>query len=120
MKKYICTALALLMAASLFVGCGCTNRNVSDHPGGKITEPTTIVPTTNPMPTMTTPPNETTRATEETRHETTAPTHGATEHTVVPDHTGATGATGSITDSTGSTTHSDNSRSASRWPDRRS
>ena len=52
MKKYICTAMALLMAASLFVGCGCTNRNVSDHPGGRITDPTTA---TNPMPTMTEP-----------------------------------------------------------------
>lgn len=114
MKKYICTAMALLMAASLFVGCGCT-RNVNQRPDGMITE-STIAPTTNPMPTMTTPPEESTRATTEptTHRETTEPTHRETsEPTMIPEHTGA------ATEGTDGT-HSDNSRSARSWPDRHS
>lgn len=75
MKKYICTAMALLMAASLFVGCGCTNRNVSDHPGGRITDPTAV---TSPIPTMTTP--------TETVRPSTTPTHGSTTPTTGADH----------------------------------
>lgn len=115
MKKYICTALALLMVASIFVGCGCTNRNVSDHPNGAITDPTSIAPTTNPIPTMTTPPDETTRPATEPHRETTVPTHptgttGATEHP---------SATGSVTDSTDGT-NSDNARTRGTWPDRHS
>lgn len=73
MKKYLCMALALLAAASLFTGCGCTNRNVSDNPNGMITKPTTV-PTTNPTPTMTTPPEETTRPTTAPTTEATVPT----------------------------------------------
>lgn len=114
MKKYICTALALLMAASIFVGCGCTNRNVSTNPNGMITDSTTIAPTTNPIPTMTTPHDETTRPAEPHR-ETTAPT-GTTGHTAPTDHTSATG---SVTDSTDGT-HSENARTRSNWPDRHS
>lgn len=112
MKKYICTALALLMAASLFVGCGCTNRNVSDQTDGMITDPTTMAPTTNPMPTMTTPADETTRP----NRETTLPSSAATDPTGETDHTAATG---SVTDSTDST-HSDDTRTRNRWPDRHS
>ncbi len=114
MKKYICTALALLMAASLFVGCGCTNRNVSTNPNGKVTEPTTVAPT-NPIPTMTTPYEETTHPTE-THRETTSPTHETTGHTGPTEHNGTTGP---ITDSTEGT-HSDNSRARGVWPDRHS
>ena len=71
MKKYLYTAMALLLAASLFTGCGCTNRNVSENPNGLITDPTTM--TTSPIPTMTTPPEVTTMPTRET----TAPTQAA-------------------------------------------
>lgn len=116
MKKYICTALALLVAASMFVGCGCTNRNVSDQPNGIITDPTTGIPGTNPMPTMTTPTEESTRATTEPHRETTTPTQVTTE----PGSSDHTGATGSVTDSTGESTHPGNSRSSDRWPDRHS
>ena len=91
MKKYLYTAMALVLAASLFTGCGCTNRNVSDHPNGLITDPTTM--TTNPMPTMTTPPENTTIP----HRETTAPTHAATEpmttDATIETGTGDTGAT---------------------------
>lgn len=114
MKKYICTAMALLMAASLFVGCGCT-RNVNTRPDGMITE-ATIMPTTNPMPTMTTPSEETTRATTEptTHRETTEPAHRETsEPATTPENPGA------ATEGTNGT-HSDNSRSARRWADRHS
>ena len=88
MKKYICTALTLLLAASLFVGCGCTNRNVSDHPGGKITDPTGA---TSPIPTMTEPAtHETARPSTAPTHENTVPTTGATHSTeattgILPD-----------------------------------
>lgn len=75
MKQYLCTALALLLAASMFTGCGCTNRNVSNQPEGMITDPTNVAPSTNPMPTMTTPPTETTMP----HRETTEPTHDFTE-----------------------------------------
>lgn len=84
MKKLICSAMALLMASTMFVGCG--KRNVSDHNGGKITEPTTVAPTIIPEPTMTTPMV----TTEPTIHtevpHTTVP--NATEHTMVPETTG--------------------------------
>ena len=93
MKKHLYTAMALVLAASLFTGCGCTNRNVSDHPNGLITDPTTM--TTNPMPTMTTPPENTTLP----HRETTAPTHAATE----PMTTDATMDTEGTTDGTGET-----------------
>ena len=88
MKKYICTAMALLMAASLFVGCGCTNRNVSDHPGGKITAPTAA---TNPMPTMTEPTTETTRPSTVPTTEGTMPSTGATDGIGGMDETDGTG-----------------------------
>lgn len=91
MKKYLYTAMALLLTASLFTGCGCTNRNVSENPNGLITDPTTM--TTSPIPTMTTPPEVTTMPTRET----TAPTHATTEPmtTDAPMETehGSTGAT---------------------------
>lgn len=120
MKKYICTALALVMAASLFVGCGCTNRNVSDHPGGKITDPTTAA--TNPMPTMTTPPEESTRATTAPTQESTLPSTGETNGTDSTNGTGIMpdtsemmpGTTGDTPDGT-----TDNARSG-RWSDRNS
>lgn len=105
MKKYFCTALALLLAASLFTGCGCTNQNVSNHPGGKVTAPTTPV-TTNPMPTMTTPTTETTTPPTQT----TAPTQATTE----PGMSDATIDTEPGTGSTDDTAIPDPARSRSR------
>lgn len=88
MKKLICSAVALMMAATMFVGCG--RRNVSNHSGGMITEPTTVVPTiipeptmTNPMPTMTEP-----RVTTEPTH-TTTEGNRETEITIPDGTTGA-------------------------------
>ena len=108
MKKYICTALALLIAASVFVGCGCTNRNVSNQPGGMITDPTTV-PTTNPMPTKTTPPEDTTVP----HRETTSPTHATTEPAMT-DMTDATVDTQPGTGTTEGTMPSDAGRSRNR------
>ena len=90
MKKYICTALALLTAVSLFVGCGCSNQNVSDQPGGKITAPTAPA-TTNPMPTMTTPPEESTRPSTMPATEGTMPSTGETDGIGGMDGTDGTG-----------------------------
>lgn len=39
MKKYLCGAAAMVLLATMLFGCGM--RNVSDHPGGMITDPTT-------------------------------------------------------------------------------
>ena len=88
MKKYLCTAMALLMAASLFVGCGCTNRNVSDHPAGKITKPTTA---TNPMPTMTEPSETATRPSTAPTTEGTMPSTGIHDGMDGTDGTDGTG-----------------------------
>ena len=69
MKKYACFALAFVLTAALFTGCGCTNRNMD-----QATVPT-VLPTTNATtePTratteMTTAPTYATHATEETIH----------------------------------------------------
>ena len=64
MRNYLAAALAFLLAASMLTAC----RNVSDDPGGRITEPTKAVRPVDPMPTMTIPPAElpTTRPTEMT------------------------------------------------------
>ena len=69
MKQIVTLALALVMVAALFTGCGC-EANVSTHPGGMITEETTR-PTVMPTPTAT---HETTRPTETTRPHATMPT----------------------------------------------
>lgn len=116
MKKYFATALALLLAASLFTGCGCTNRNVSDHPGGIITDPTTVAPSTNPIPTMTTPPEPSTVPHSETTMPTYDTAPGMTDATVDTESgTGDTGDTGGTMD-----TEPAPSRSRSRTTDRRS
>ncbi len=107
MKKYLFTALALLLVAGFATGCGCTNRNVSDHPNGRITDPTTTPSMTSPIPTMTTPMDETTRPMETTQPATSMPT-------MPTDST----STGPITDSTDETGMTDFGRS--RWPDRHS
>ena len=114
MKKYFCTALALLLAASLFTGCGCTNRNVSERPDGMITAPSTV----NPTPTMTTPTTEVTRETTLPTTEATMPSTMATE----PSMTDATvdtgnGMTGQSGES-GESTHTEPQRSRSRSMDR--
>lgn len=60
MKKYLSLALALVLTAALFTGCGCTSQDAQY----------TTAPTT--MPTiMTTPTTETTRATTEATTEST-------------------------------------------------
>ena len=71
MKKYICGAAAMLLAATLLFGCG--QSNVSSHPGGKITEPTAVMPTIIPEPTMT---SESTHATNATTNPATRPSEG--------------------------------------------
>ncbi len=38
MKKYLSGAAAMVLLATMLFGCGM--RNVSDHPGGVITDPT--------------------------------------------------------------------------------
>lgn len=126
MKKYLCTALALVMAAALFVGCGCTNRNVSDHPGGIITDPTGN--TTNPMPTMTTPTEVTTMPTTLPTTEATMPSTGlpnGTEGIGSMDGTDGTGILPDASQPMPGTTGApdgttDNARSSRRWPDRES
>ncbi len=84
MKKYICGAAALLLAATMLFGCG--RGNVSDHPNGRITDPTVEMPTIIPEPTMTT----------DSTHSTTETTHPATSHTTETTHP----ATNPATDST--------------------
>ena len=61
MKQILSLALVLALTAALLTGCGCT-ANVSDHPGGMITEEPTTRPTVMPSPTAThaTEPKETT------------------------------------------------------------
>lgn len=65
MKRVLSLVLVAALAAAMFTGCGCA-ANVSDHPGGMITEEATIMP--HPTATHTTEPRETTlpRATDET------------------------------------------------------
>ena len=60
MKRIMSLTLALALMAALFTGCGCS-ANVSDHPGGMITNSTTE-PSIMPHPTAThaTEPRETT------------------------------------------------------------
>ena len=102
MKKYISIALVLALAASVLTGCGCTNQNVSDNPGGMVTSPTTVAPTTHPMPTMTTPPEQTTRPATTPTTQATRPTE-----TIIPGIPGdstptdMTDETGTATDGTG-------------------
>ena len=87
MKKYICPAMALLMAASLFVGCGCTNKNKGGMP-----EPT-VLPTNEELWESTAP---TTRATTAptTPSETYDRGNGPLED-MIPGSTDVTGTTGS-------------------------
>lgn len=65
MKKILSFALVVTLMAALFTGCGCA-ANVSDHPGGMITEEPTVMP--RPTATHTTEPKATTlpRPTDET------------------------------------------------------
>ena len=51
MKKYLCAAVAILILAACFTGCG--KKNVSDDPNGRITDPTVETPTMIPEPTVT-------------------------------------------------------------------
>lgn len=73
MKKVLSLVLVAALAAAMFTGCGCA-ANVSDHPGGMITEEPTVMPrptathATEPKQTHATEPKATTlpRATEDT------------------------------------------------------
>ena len=86
MKKFIAPALALILCASLLVGCGCSG-NVA-----MTTEPTTV-PTTAPTTAPTTEPT-TAPTTEATTHPTAAPDTGPTETTgIMDDITGTDGNT---------------------------
>ena len=58
MKQFLSLTLALALTAALFTGCGCTASNVSNHPGGMITEESTVMP--HPTATHATEPRETT------------------------------------------------------------
>lgn len=86
MKKYICGAAALLLAATMLFGCG--RGNVSDHSNGRITDPTVEMPTIIPEPTMTTDSTlssaETTYPATNSATETTTP---ATDSTMMPEMT---------------------------------
>lgn len=74
MKQIVSFALALALMGGVLTGCGCS-ANVSEHPGGMITEETQV----RPHPTQT---HETTLPTETTRpRETTMPTLPMTEPT---------------------------------------
>lgn len=95
MKRTICIAMALALTATLFVGCGC--QNVSDRVDGMITEATEMLPhvTTDPThgatrpSTATTPSTEASRPTENTAG-TDDGTNSATDHSRVPENSGAT------------------------------
>lgn len=115
MKKYICAVLALLMLATIFVGCG--KRNVSDHPGGMITDPTEEMPTIIPEPTMTeSTMTEPSRVTDPTGSST-----KPTEETAMTDPIiGGTDSTNNTDAMDQSTNPSENSRSKGRRTDGRS
>ena len=87
MKKFLSLTLAAALTLAMLAACGCS-ANVSDHPGGMITEETATRPTVMPSPTAThsTGPRETTRP------HMTDPT-GSTGNTASTGTTGETGAT---------------------------
>lgn len=92
MKKILSLVLVVAVTAALFTGCGCA-ANVSDHPGGMITEEATIMP--HPTATHATEPRATTlpHGTDETG-ESSMPTG----ETTMPD--GTTGESSAPTDAT--------------------
>lgn len=100
MKRYICAAMALVMIAALFTGCGCTNRNVSNDPNGQITQPSTMMPTVIPEP-------STTHATTEPTHMTTEPTR---ETAMTDPMIGGTDTTNNTEGTNSSTNPSENAR----------
>ena len=55
MKKLICAAMALMMTATMFVGCGC--RNTATDKNGMVTDNTTLAPTIITEPHVTTVPH---------------------------------------------------------------
>ena len=97
MKKFLSLTLAAALTLAMLTACGCS-ANVSDHPGGMITEDTTPV---MPTPTAT----HETRPTETTRPHATMPTvtgSQPTEDGSMPTGTGneATGENSMPTDTT--------------------
>lgn len=88
MKKYVSLALCLVLTAALFVGCGCTNRNMDE------TSAPTVLPTNEEVWDTTEP---TTRATTQP---TTAPTTDS-----MPNETDGTidRGNGALEDTTGAT-----------------
>ena len=92
MKQFFSLALALVMVAALFTGCGCA-ANVSTEPHGMITEDATTGPAIVPTPTATHGP---TRPTE-TTHATLPTVTGSdpTDESTLPN-SGSNGGTGSM------------------------
>ncbi len=88
MKKYLCAAASLLLAATMLFGCG--NQNVSDHPNGKITDPTVAAPTIIPEPTIMTDTTHPTSSAKESSHPTSEPPR-TTEPSAQTDLNGTTG-----------------------------
>ena len=84
MKKYLFSAAALVLLATMLFGCGM--KNVSEQPNGKVTEPTATTPTIIPEPTLTMPTDGTAPATD---NGTDPSRHTETTHTV-PDGTTGT------------------------------
>ena len=79
MKKYVSLVLCLVLTASLFVGCGCTNRKMDDP-----TTPT-VLPTNEEVWDTTAPATRPTaapesRPTTEPTRATTTPSDAATDH----------------------------------------
>ncbi len=87
MKKYICGAAGLLLAATMLFGCG--KSNVSEHPNGMITAPTSITPTMIPEPSMTAPTTQANSSSPST-HETAEPSHSTETTGSVPSGTSGT------------------------------
>lgn len=70
MKKYVITGLTLVLLASLLVGCGCTNQDMT---------PSTL-PTTVPVPSASTTEPSTRATTTPTTAATTPTTNATTPH----------------------------------------
>ena len=96
MKKFIAAALALVLMAAMFTGCGCTN---SAAPTETITRPT-VMPTTQP----TMPSTEATMPSQPSMPaEGQGPTGaaGATDATGATEHSGTTETTTPMTKESG-------------------
>lgn len=107
MKKYLLSAGALVLLAAMLFGCGM--KNVSEHPGGIITDPTDVMPTIIPEPSMTSPTENSgaTGAADPSRY--TEPTH------TVPDGTTGTEPSGATAGTDPTDAPAGKGRASSRW-----